>query len=306
VAGGEEAPRVLVAGFGEEPGGGAVFAGHAGFEDERLVADRFDQVQVVAEEDHGHAVRGREPQFGGHAVAVGGVLAGGRLVRDEEPRLLEEGVGEHEPLLLPARELVREAAQEGRVFEPDPAHRVGDALAGAFAAAHLGDVAQDAADAPHRIEHRRRMLRQVRGGHFGWGAMQHVDPGDFDRAGRGDTALGRPEQGRADGGLARPGSADDRERAPGVEREAHVADEDLLPGGGGQVRDANGHGRSLLDSRRSNSRFKPTDSATSSAAGSTTPHGDRKIPPRFTSTITAQSLASGPAPTPRKLAAATR
>ena len=86
------------------------------------VAHRADHPEVVGDEqDRGVGVRSQGTHEVEHLGLDGGVEAGGRLVEHEQLRVAGERHGDHDPLLHPARELVRIALH-------DP-HRVGDANA---------------------------------------------------------------------------------------------------------------------------------------------------------------------------------
>ena len=72
------------------------------------VGDLADDAEVVADEQHAHAVLGLQPREQLHDLALDGdVERGGRLVGDQQLRLAGQRHGDHHALLLAARELVR-------------------------------------------------------------------------------------------------------------------------------------------------------------------------------------------------------
>jgi hypothetical protein len=265
--------------------------------------DAYD-VEVVAEQHDRDALTDELRQLADHLVAGERVLARGRLVGDDDRGIAEQGLGQDEPLLLASGELVRVAAQErpvGRQAGAAQRRLHGRAVPG-------GDLRQHGADAPHGVEHRRRVLRdEAHGSGRGRPARADLTPGHPDRAGHLDPRRVLAEQRESGGGLAAAGLTDQREHLPCGQVEAHAVQDRRGP----QVPDVDhvrpsGRERRPADSARSKVRLSPTDNATISSAGTTTAQGWRNNPPRLRSTMTAQSAASGATPMPRKLAAATR
>ena len=118
----EQADRVGMLGIVEHLLGGALLDDLAGVHHADPVAHRADHAEVVGDQqDRRVGVRPQGAHEIEHLGLDGGVETGGRLVEHEQLRVAGERHGDHDPLLHPARELVR-------IPLHDP-HRVGDANA---------------------------------------------------------------------------------------------------------------------------------------------------------------------------------
>lgn len=135
-----------------------------------LVRERAHDVEVVAEQDDRDAARRDRRQLVDDEALGQGVLAGGGLVRDDDPGAEQEGLGEDDALLLATGELMRVAAQQRfSVGELGIGQGLEDAFAGGCSASaagqvtylRAGDVGQQGADTAGRVEDGRRMLRHV-------------------------------------------------------------------------------------------------------------------------------------------------
>ena len=135
----------------------------AGIHDVHRLGDRRDHAQIVGDQQQRHAglVRDLADQLedlGLHRH----VERGGRLVGDQQLRPPRQDHGDHHPLALAARELVRvEVGREARRIEPHPRHRAACRGLGlgppdaAGPAQPLGDLPADRVD---RVQCRHRLL----------------------------------------------------------------------------------------------------------------------------------------------------
>ena len=127
------------------------------------VADAHDRTEVVADEEHGRAVApAKLTDEIEHGRLHRHVEAGGGLIHDQERGLGDEGHGDHDALLLAARELVRVAGEHALAVEQlDLREHVegpgtGRPLAQAFVEHwHFHELA---AHRHHRVEARHRVL----------------------------------------------------------------------------------------------------------------------------------------------------
>ncbi len=129
------------------------------------VGDRRDDREVVRDVDQGDgALALKAPELRQDARLRDDVETRGRLVEHHERRIADERERDREPLLLAARELVREAALEGAVGRKvDALEDACDALVHALLEGvgpqHLAHVI---ADPDGRVQCRSRILRHVR------------------------------------------------------------------------------------------------------------------------------------------------
>src|SRR6185437_5695493 len=83
-----------------------------------------DEARIVADAEHGRAVRARDPvQRVDDDLSVRGIERAGRLVGEEQLRLLRERTRDRDALLLASRELGRpqcEAVVEADLLERAP------------------------------------------------------------------------------------------------------------------------------------------------------------------------------------------
>jgi len=95
-----------------------------------VVGDLADQPEVVADEQHAHAVALAQPRDQlEHLALHRDVERGGRLVGDQQLRLVRDGHRDHHALLLAARELVRIGAQaRPRLGNPHLGEQLGGPL----------------------------------------------------------------------------------------------------------------------------------------------------------------------------------
>ena len=105
---GEQRLRVGVLRRGEDLRHGALLANLAVAHHDDVVGDLADDAEVVADEEHAHAVPLLQPGEQLHDLALDrDVERGRRLVGDQQLRLAGQRHRDHHPLLLAARELVR-------------------------------------------------------------------------------------------------------------------------------------------------------------------------------------------------------
>jgi hypothetical protein len=191
---------------------------------QHLVDDPGDRGDLMGDIHHGAAVLASVPVDDGHDLFLRGrVERGQRLVAQQQPGPAHQGLGDPEPLLLPAGEQadrrVRVALRadrfDGRVHLAGPGPRQAWAVA---VDAELDQVA--AADRQARIEH--VLLRDVAS--LG-AAPPWRPPVDGDRPGR------QPEQSQHDlqqRGLARPVRAEDHQALTGCHIQVQVLPDDVL------------------------------------------------------------------------------
>ena len=205
------------------------------------VAGEVDVVDVAEHRDV--ELAGDLADEGHHLARDLRVEARGRLVDQQQLRVLDQGAGDADALALAAGEAV--GALVDVLGEADPveqAQRLGDVVLGV----HAQDAAQRAGvaePAGQHVVHHREPLDQVElledhadvaalQPHLGIGELEQVDAVEHDlAAGRLDQPVDAADQRR----LAGAARADDGEEVIGPEREAHPL-QDLAPGvAGAQV-----------------------------------------------------------------------
>ena len=100
-----------------------------GIDRDEEVADPLDLAEQVAGDDDGDPELGAgPPDQREHLVAAGRVEAVGRLVEQQQPRVVDERLGELDPLLHPGRVAADRAV--ALLVQPDVAEDLGGPLAG--------------------------------------------------------------------------------------------------------------------------------------------------------------------------------
>ncbi len=135
-----------------------------GIHDVHGLGDRGDHAEVVGDQEQRHAGLVRDLADQLQDLRLDGDVERGRwLVGDQQLRPSGQRHGDHHPLALAARQLVRvEIGREARRIEPDPLHRPPrHASASARptptrASQTLGDLSADGVD---RVEGRHRLLK---------------------------------------------------------------------------------------------------------------------------------------------------
>ncbi len=234
----QEAARVRVRGRREQLVRGAELDDPPGVHHRDALGQRAHDRQVVADVERGDAVRSGQLAHGAEHVRLRRhVEAGRRLVEHDQARPAGERHGQPDALLLAARELVRVAAQVGRVVrQRHLAHDLRDAggalLRARAEVVHLERLAQLLADAQGRVERCCRVLRHVgdeasaHGAATGAREREDVDVANADAAARDLGAAPRvAEQRKADGRLARAGFAHEAEHLAGCDRERDLVDD---------------------------------------------------------------------------------
>ena len=210
--------------------GGLVADDPAGVEGDHAAAHLVHHLAVVGDDDDGGA-GAVDPVEHLHDPDRGArVEVAGRLVGEQQRRMVDEGAGDREPLLLAAGELVGEVRD--LVGEADEAERVGDLPADlrARGADHLEGVGDVVVDVPAReqlevLEDGADPAAQVRD--LRVGELGDVAAGDQDLAlGRIQLADQKLDQGR----LAAAGRPDQEDELASVDPEADPLERDVPAG----------------------------------------------------------------------------
>ncbi len=243
--GGEEPPRVVVAGAQQDVLDGARLDDLAPVHDRDAVDEVGDDAHVVGHEQYaGAGVDGEAAQEVEDLGLHGDVERGGRLVGDQQARLVGDGHGDDDALALAAGEL--EGVGAGavlRVGDADAAQEF-DGLGGgllrgdlAVVADHLADLAADPGERVERgggfLEHHRDALAAQRGERGVRGA-DDLGTGDDGAAGGAGVGVEEAHRGERDGRLAGAGLADEGEGLAGGDLEGHALDGRYLAGLGGE------------------------------------------------------------------------
>ena len=179
-----------------------------------------------------------------HHLLGGDVETGGRLVEDQHLGLGQERHRQGDALDLATRELVGVALEElvvvGQAHLGQPVARALQPRLRGADAAQLEQLDDLLADPDARVERRCGVLRDV--GDLLAAQLPHLLPGQLEHVAvldehlaRGDDRAGPgvAEQGRADGGLAGAGLADQTDDLAGSQDQVDVVDDvDGLPGEG--------------------------------------------------------------------------
>ena len=214
-----------------------------GVDDRHVVGEALHDGEVVGDQHHCHPpFAPQRVQEAQDLVLDGDVESRGRLIGEEQLRLVGERDRDRDPLAHAARQLVRVLAEPllGRRDAHLTQQVEGPSASGGLARAavddhRLGDLVADPA---HRIEGCQRILRHhpdrgpERPPERRVAAAQHVDAIDLHGArsrhvGQRERAHDRPQ----DHGLARAGLPDHPQRLPRRERQRHMIDRlDEAPG----------------------------------------------------------------------------
>ena len=188
------------------------------------VHDRHQRVHIVRREQHRDALGPGQPREHRHdALLAGDVQVGQRLVEQQQPRLADQGVRDHDPLLLAAGQLADPGVRVP--LRADGGQHVGDQLAtgpGRQPDAELVPVQPEGHHVPDPQRHVRldgQLLRYVPDAGLPRGPRPAVDE---DRA-AGDRlqAEDDPEQ----GGLARAVRPDKAGELAGADAQRHVPED---------------------------------------------------------------------------------
>ena len=228
----QESSRVGVPAPREDLHHVGVFHHPPGVHHRHLVADLGDHPHVVRDEDDGRPGSFLEFLDEMEDLRLDRHVERRRgLVRDQERRLAEQGHGDHDPLLHPAREFVG-VGRDARLGLGDPHHvehrdGPGAGLVPLDPEPELQDLAQLLLDAEDGVERGHRVLKdhrdlvaadrpQLSDRHLQDIVAAEQDLAAQDPAGR---ARDEPQDRRSADALAAPRLADDAERAPGVDPE---------------------------------------------------------------------------------------
>lgn len=175
-----------------------------------LIGQGPHEIEVVAQHDHGDAPPGQRGEFGADFGAGDRVLAGSGFVGDDHRGVSDQGLGDHETLLLPAGQLVRVAPQERGVGgELGPAQGIDNRARRSVV--FVRDLAQHRSDAAYRVQHRGRVLRYVsHDSGTRWLPGADVPSGDAYPASHLGARGILAQQGESGGGLPAAGRADQR------------------------------------------------------------------------------------------------
>jgi hypothetical protein len=237
---GPERFRVVLARLAEHLARGRLLHLLAAQEHLDAVGHLRDHGKVVGDVDRGGAELLHDVADRGQHLDLGGdVERGGGFVEDDEVGAAGHGHRRHRPLKLPARDLVRIAEADllgvGQLHPAVEVDGVGVRPVAGHDTVDDGRLAILVDELVGGVEARRRGLRDIgdaaaaQAAAFGLGRGAQVDPVEEDRAPRDPAAVaGIAHGGKADGGLARTGFADQPQHLAPVQRQAHAL-HDLRP-----------------------------------------------------------------------------
>ncbi len=232
---GEQRARVGVLRGAEDVADRPLLAHAALAHHHHAVGDLADDAEVVADEQHAHAPLGLQAREQVEDLALDGhVERGGRLVGDEQLRLAGERHGDHDALLLAARQLVRIGAQAPpRLGQADLGEQFLGARQGlppAQPQVQGERLAELVGHAQHRVERAHRVLEHAgdvaaaQRAQRGRRRREQVAPLEGDAA----RALGvvgqQADEGHGGDALARARLADQRHRGVGGDVEGDAVD----------------------------------------------------------------------------------